>query len=81
VGHPVLRGAPFPVRFFSAQGASQLHADGGGYGAFSKELEAYKTTKGMLQIRYDEPLPEALIRKMAEHRVRTVRERKDDAFW
>jgi len=35
----------------------------------------------MLQIRYDEPLPEALIRKMAEHRVRTVRERKDDAFW
>jgi len=80
-------GTPFFVepRFLFAFSAHKAHLNftptAAGLEPFSKELQAYKTTKGMLQIRYDEPLPEALIRKMAEHRVRMVRERKDDAFW
>ena len=80
-------GNPFFVepRFLFAFSAHKAHLNftptAAGLEPFSKELQAYKTTKGMLQIRYDEPLPEALIRKMAEHRVRMVRERKDDAFW
>jgi len=49
--------------------------------AFRKELEQHKTTKGTLQVRYDQPLPEDLVRKLAEHCVRDVRERKDDGFW
>ena len=49
--------------------------------AFRKELETHKTTKNFLQIPYDEPLPENLIRKIAEYRVRAVREHDDDAFW
>jgi uncharacterized protein YdhG (YjbR/CyaY superfamily) len=49
--------------------------------AFGKELAKQKTTKGTLQVPYKKPLPEDLIRKMAEHCLRHVRQRKDDAFW
>lgn len=49
--------------------------------AFRDELKAHRTTKNYLQIPYDEPLPEDLIRRIAEYRVRAVRERKDDGFW
>ena len=49
--------------------------------AFRKELETHKTTKNYLQIPYDQPLPEDLIRKIAEFRLQKVREREDDAFW
>lgn len=48
---------------------------------FRKELEKHQTTKNYLQVPYSKPLPEALIRKIAAHRVRDVRERQDDAFW
>ena len=49
---------------------------------FRKELAKHKVTKaGMLQVSYDEPLPEALIRKIAVRRVRDVSKRKDDGFW
>jgi uncharacterized protein YdhG (YjbR/CyaY superfamily) len=49
--------------------------------AFREELEGHETTKNFLKIPYDEPLPEALIRKIARHSVRMVRARKDDSFW
>ena len=49
--------------------------------AFGKELEAHKTTKNFLQVPYDQPLPEDLIRRMAEYCVRAVAEREDDSFW
>jgi uncharacterized protein YdhG (YjbR/CyaY superfamily) len=48
---------------------------------FRKELEKHKTTRNMLQISYNEPLPEELIRKIAELRLRQVGERESDAFW
>ena len=35
----------------------------------------------MLKIRYDEPLPVTLIRRIAQYRVREVQKRKDDSFW
>jgi uncharacterized protein YdhG (YjbR/CyaY superfamily) len=46
---------------------------------FAKELEGYKTTINYLKLRYDEPLPEALIRKMALYRVRHMGDR--ESFW
>ncbi len=49
--------------------------------AFRDDLAQYKTTKHFLQIPYSEPLPMRLIRKIAEHRLRAVNERKDDGFW
>ena len=48
---------------------------------FRKDVGKLKTTKYFLQVRYDEELPETLIRKMAEHCVKELRKRKDDAFW
>ena len=44
---------------------------------FSKELAKYKTGKGTMQIPYDQPLPEVLVRKIAAYCVTDVRE--DDA--
>src|SRR5678816_3872900 len=47
---------------------------------FRHELKNHKTTKNFLHIPYDKPLPENLIRKIAEYRLETVRERKDNGF-
>jgi uncharacterized protein YdhG (YjbR/CyaY superfamily) len=47
--------------------------------AFRKELEKHKTTKYMLQIPYDKPVPETLIRKMAKYRLRHMGD--EDSFW
>ena len=44
---------------------------------FAKELAKYKTGKGTMQIPYDEPVPEDLVRRMAEYYITEVRE--DDA--
>jgi len=41
---------------------------------FSKELAEYKTGKGTMQIPYDQPLPEALVLKIAEYCITDVRE-------
>ena len=49
--------------------------------AFRKDLEKYETTKNFLKIRYDQPVPEALIRKIAKYCVKNVSKRDDDAFW
>ncbi len=49
--------------------------------AFREELKDHPTTKNFLQIPYDRPVPEELIRKIAEYRLRVVSERQDDSFW
>lgn len=49
--------------------------------AFREELDGHRTTKNYLQIPYCDPVPEDLIRRMAEYRVKAVREREDDSFW
>jgi len=48
---------------------------------FHKELERQKTTKGTLQVPYNKPLPEDLIRRMAEYSLQVVIAREDDSFW
>ncbi len=48
----------------------------------NEKLGDYKTTPmGILQVPYDKPLPEALIRKVAKAQVQAVRKRKDASFW
>ena len=80
-------GTPFFVepRFLFAFSAHKAHCNFAPTPAtlnvFRKELETHKTTKGMLQIPYNKPLPEDLIRKIAEYRLRVVSDREDDAFW
>jgi uncharacterized protein YdhG (YjbR/CyaY superfamily) len=80
-------GLPFFVepRFLFAFSGHKAHCNfvptSAGLRPFRKALEKHKTTKGMLQIPYDRPLPENLIRRIAERRLRDVRKREDDAFW
>jgi len=80
-------GMPFFVepRFLFSFSAHKAHCNfapmSAGLEAFRKELERHKTTKNFLQIPYDEPVPEELVRKIAEYCLKTVSEREDDAFW
>ena len=46
---------------------------------FAKELAKFKTGKGSIQLPYDQPLPKALLRKIAAFRVRELREK--DVKW
>ena len=48
---------------------------------FADEFGDYDSTKYMFKVRYDQPFPEALIRKMAKARLKEVNARKDDSFW
>lgn len=49
---------------------------------FRSELELYEITKmGILKVRYKDPLPEDVIRRIAEARALAVSERADDSFW
>ena len=49
---------------------------------FGDALAGYEVTpRGILKLPYARPLPEALIRRIAERRVRMVAEREDDGFW
>jgi uncharacterized protein YdhG (YjbR/CyaY superfamily) len=49
--------------------------------ALSEDLAKHPATKNTLQVPYDEPLPEGLIRKIVKHRLKVLRERKDESFW
>jgi uncharacterized protein YdhG (YjbR/CyaY superfamily) len=80
-------GTPFFVepRFLFAFSAHKAHLSLAPQAAamedFHDELGAQMTTRGIVKFRYDEPLPEDLIRRLAEHCVKLVRERDDDSFW
>ena len=72
-------------RFLFAFAATKAHLNFApmavGLDPFRKELEAHQTTRNFLQIPYDKPLPEALIRRIARRRLKDTRARKDDSFW
>jgi uncharacterized protein YdhG (YjbR/CyaY superfamily) len=80
-------GMPFFIepRFLFAFSAHKAHLSfapmAAAMQAFRKELEGHETTKNFLKIPYDEPVPEALVRKMAKYCLKAVRERDDDSFW
>ncbi|MGJ8696755.1 MAG: iron chaperone [Verrucomicrobiaceae bacterium] len=72
-------------RFLFAFSAHKAHLNftpnAGALEVFRDELQDFKTTQGSLQIPYRDPIPEDLIRRMAEHRVQTVAAREDSGFW
>lgn len=49
-----------------------LYPTPSGVSAFSDELTGFKTSKGAIQLPYDQPLPLALIKKIAEFRKKEV---------
>ena len=80
-------GNPFFVepRFVFAYSAHKAHLSfapgAAAMAAFHSELAAHTTTAHFLKIAYREPLPEDLLRRMAEFCVATVAKRSDDKFW
>jgi uncharacterized protein YdhG (YjbR/CyaY superfamily) len=80
-------GTPFFVepRFLFAFSAHKAHCNfapmAAALEAFCDDLAAHPTTKNFLQIPYDQPVPEDLIRRIAEHCLRTVRDRDGNGFW
>ena len=46
---------------------------------FREELKGFKTGRASVQFPYDKPLPKMLIKKIAKHRAKDVRE--NDARW
>ncbi|MDZ7633543.1 MAG: DUF1801 domain-containing protein [Bacteroidales bacterium] len=78
-GYPVL----FEKRILFSYSAFKNHINfmptGPAIKPFEKELSIYKTGKDTIQIPYDRPLASSLIRKIAEYRVKDVRE--NDAKW
>jgi uncharacterized protein YdhG (YjbR/CyaY superfamily) len=80
-------GNPFFVepRFVFAYSAHKAHlsfAPGTGVLAgFRDELAPHQSTTHFLKVRYADPLPEELIRRIAERSVAAVAARADDKFW
>ena len=80
-------GTPFFVepRFLFSFSAHKAHCNFAPTAAalehFRQELDGHKTTANFLQMPYNKPLPEDLVRMIAEYRLREVGEREDDAFW
>lgn len=80
-------GNPFFVepRFLFAYSAHKAHvsfAPGAeALEAFCGELTTHKTTTHFLKIPYGEPVPESLVRRIAEYQLKTVSARSDDGFW
>lgn len=80
-------GTPFFVepRFLFAFSAHKKHLTfaptAAALEAFREELEKHDTTQGTLRIPYAQPLPEDLIRRIAESCVQELRERESDSFW
>lgn len=80
-------GTPFFVepRFLFAFSAHKAHCSfaptAAALAAFRQKLKQYQTTKNFLKIAYKEPLPEDLIRRLAQYSLRAVNERQDDSFW
>ena len=80
-------GNPFFVepRFLFAFSAHKAHISfapsEAALAAFQKELQTHPTTTNFLKIPYNKPLPEELVRKIAEYQLKSVTARKDDSFW
>jgi uncharacterized protein YdhG (YjbR/CyaY superfamily) len=78
-GYPVL----FEKRILFSYSAFKTHINfmptGPVIKPFEKELSDYKTGKDTIQFSYDRPLPSSLIRRIAEYRLKDVRE--NDAKW
>ena len=78
-------GVPFFVepRFLFAFSAHKAHASLAATPTalepFRDDLGGYEATKNMLRIPYEMPVPEALVRKIAAQRLRTMGD--GDGFW
>ena len=80
-GHPFFVEPRFLFSFSAHKAHLSLAPTAEALAHFRTELAGFATTKNFLKLPYDKPLPEALIRRIAEWRVRAVAAREDEGFW
>lgn len=80
-GNPFFVEPRFVYAFSAHKGHLSFAPPAAALAHFREELEAHDTTERMLRVRYDQPLPEDLIWRMAEYSVRVVGERVGEGFW
>lgn len=73
---PAFRTKEVLVYYAAAKNHLGFYPTGSPISEFKKELEAYKTSKGAIQIPYDQPLPLKLIADIAKFRFFEVEEKK-----
>jgi uncharacterized protein YdhG (YjbR/CyaY superfamily) len=78
-GSPVFEEGRILFSFKAHAGHINFMPTGPAMEPFAEELAAYRTGKDTIQLPYDKALPKDLIRRIAEHRARDVRE--NDARW
>lgn len=78
-GKPVMEQGRILFSYAAYKSHLNFMPTGPGIEPFRDELDEYKTGKDTIQFPYDKPLPKALIRRVAAHRVKQVRE--NDARW
>jgi uncharacterized protein YdhG (YjbR/CyaY superfamily) len=78
-GYPVLEEGRILFSFSAHKTHLNFMPTSQSMGPFKDELAGYKTGKDTIQFSYDKPLPKALIKKIARHRVKDVKE--NDAKW
>lgn len=64
------------VYFAAAKHHIGFYPTSSGVAAFQSELAAFQTSKGAIQIPYDQPIPAELIRKIAKFRKEEVERKK-----
>ena len=78
-GAPVLEEGRILFSYAAYKSHLNFMPTGPGMEPFQAELAKFKTGRDTIQIPYDQPLPQALIRKIANFRVKQTRE--NDARW
>lgn len=78
-GVPVLEEQRILFAFSAHKSHLNFMPTGPALAPFQKELAEYTTGKDTIQFPYDQPLPVTLIKKIAEYRVKDVKE--NDAKW
>ncbi|SFC81192.1 Uncharacterized conserved protein YdhG, YjbR/CyaY-like superfamily, DUF1801 family [Parapedobacter composti] len=78
-GHPVFVEKRILFSYAAFKNHLRFMPTGPSLEPFRNELAAYKTGKDTIQFSYDQPLPQALIKRIAAFRYRDVME--NDARW
>lgn len=78
-GSPVLEGRRILFAYSAHKSHMNFMPTHASLAPFEKELEEYKTGKDTMQLSYDQPIPTAIIKKIAMHRLIDVE--TNGALW
>ena len=78
-GHPHFINPRFVCAFSAHKEHVSLAPSSAALEHFGKDLAKHETTTNFLKLRYDEPLPETLIKKLVKHRLKNMGD--GDSFW